>query len=154
MRLVITVGLALATASGALAQQSLLEAETRRAGSRNRERMHPGNALVVVGSEQEDNSFRNLTPSLMHAEKVAVLVDPEENYRRRLAMYESRQRFDSALTARSWVYSRDLGRTAPRHEVVKGEGPAPDEPDSGNKALLAGMGMVAGLIALIRKLSS
>lgn len=153
MRLAIIALAGLLIASEASAQRSVSENETRLIGSRNRERMHPGNPLTVVGSEQEDNSFRDRTPSLMNAEKVAVLVDEDEAYRRRMAMYNSGARFDAGPPIHSRVYSNEPDREAPRHEVAKRKAPKPVESGDGNLALVSGMGMILGLIFLIRKLS-
>lgn len=155
MRLAPTALICLLAAGQATAQQSLSENDIRTVGDRNRERMHPGQPLHVVGSEQEDNSFRERTPSLMKAEKVAVLVDPDENYRRRLAMYDTGQRFDSGPAVQGRVLARDPSQRVARHEVERVEKiKVPIDDGSGNKALFTGMGLIASLVFLIRKLSS
>ncbi len=154
MRLILPTLLCVFAAGEATAQQSLSESDIRSVGDRNRERMHPGQPLHVVGAEQEDNSFRERTPSLIRAEKVAVIVDPDENYRRRLAMYDSGQRFDSAPATQARVLARDPNQAVARHEVEKKKAPKAPVDDRGNKALFSGMGLIAGLVFLIRKLSS
>jgi hypothetical protein len=65
--------------------------------SRDRELMHPGDPLVVVGLEQEGNDFRDRAPALRKSEREPLLVDEDENYRRRLAMYEEGSSFRSPL---------------------------------------------------------
>src|SRR5262245_45090230 len=56
--------------------------------SRDRERMHPGDPLRVVGLEQGGNSFRDRAPALFASDRAPLQVDAEENHRRRLALYE------------------------------------------------------------------
>jgi hypothetical protein len=64
---------------------------------RNRSSMHPGDPLSVVGREQSGNEVRSKTPALAKSDRVAALVDTEENYRRTLAMYESHAIFHTPL---------------------------------------------------------
>jgi len=63
---------------------------------RNRETMHPGGALEVVGVEQGDNEIRSRTPALERSDRAAAQVDVDELRERRLAMYQSGARFHSA----------------------------------------------------------
>lgn len=65
--------------------------------SRDRELMHPGDPLLVVGLEQGENSFRDHAPALFASDREPLLVDRDENYRRHLAMYEESASFRAAL---------------------------------------------------------
>jgi len=48
--------------------------------------MHPGE-IQLVGLEQGTNSFRSATPALSMGNIAPKLIDPEELYRSRMAMY-------------------------------------------------------------------
>ncbi|MEM7305769.1 MAG: hypothetical protein AAF682_03820 [Planctomycetota bacterium] len=79
----------------------------------DREQLHPSlNPTVIVGIEQEDNSFRDRTPALYQSDRQPELLDPEENYRRRLAMYTEGASFH---------------RPPSRADGPAGPGPADDE---------------------------
>jgi len=64
---------------------------------RDRELLHPGGALDVVGAEQGDNGFRARTPALERGTLAAARVDVDELYARRLAMYEERRTFHTPV---------------------------------------------------------
>lgn len=64
---------------------------------RDRELLHPGGALDVVGVEQGDNGFRSSTPALERGVLTAAKVDVDELYARRLAMYEERRSFHTPV---------------------------------------------------------
>jgi hypothetical protein len=68
---------------------------------RNRARMHPGNPLVIVGVEQGDNDIRSRTPVLAQSDRAATFVNPDENYRRTLAMYDQGASFHDPLLGRT-----------------------------------------------------
>ena len=61
---------------------------------RNRETMHPGDPLTIVGLEQGGHDLRSHTPALMQTDHVVAPVDPEEMHQRAIAMYEDRIAFD------------------------------------------------------------
>lgn len=65
--------------------------------SRDRELMHPGDPLLVVGLEQDGNSFRDRAPALFASDRTPLQVDAEVNYRRRLSMYQEAASFRVAL---------------------------------------------------------
>jgi len=54
-----------------------------------RERMHPGDPLDLVGIDEGDPNFRRRTPTLARNVAAAVEVDLDELREQRLAMYES-----------------------------------------------------------------
>lgn len=64
---------------------------------RDRELLHPGGALDVVGVEQGDNGFRSNTPALERGTLTAAKVDVDELYARRLAMYEENRSFHTPV---------------------------------------------------------
>jgi hypothetical protein len=55
---------------------------------RDRDGMHPGQALVIVGREQDGNDLRARTPALAQADRRNAIVNVDEVYQRTLAMYE------------------------------------------------------------------
>ena len=89
-------------AGGVSAQQSPPHAE--HAGEleelkweRDKELMHTQSpALALGGLEQGDNDMRGRTPALQNSDRAVALLDPEENYRRRLALYDQGATFASA----------------------------------------------------------
>ncbi|MFT7670481.1 MAG: hypothetical protein ACI8X5_003190 [Planctomycetota bacterium] len=64
---------------------------------REREVLHPGTPLELVGIEEGSNEFRSKTPLLAGADKSSVQIDADENYKRRLAMYDRGETFDTPL---------------------------------------------------------
>jgi len=74
--------------------------------SRDRELMHPGDPLLVVGLEQGGNSFRESAPALLHSDREPLLVDAEENHRRRISMYEDSESFQRPLPTADGVAPR------------------------------------------------
>ena len=50
----------------------------------------------LSGLDQSDRGFRARTPALQKSDRAVALIDADENYRRRLAMYEEGATFDSA----------------------------------------------------------
>jgi hypothetical protein len=79
---------------GAAEQAEVKETELPRAQveavlrERNRANAHPGQPLTIVGLDQGDNDLRSKTPALVHSDRAAALVDPEDAYQRMLAIYE------------------------------------------------------------------
>lgn len=63
---------------------------------RNREMIHPGDPLTIVGLEQGGNDIRSRTPILANSDRIAAHVDPDDNYRRTIAMYDEGASFHSA----------------------------------------------------------
>ena len=93
---------------------------------RDREAMHPGDPFEIVGLEQGDNSFRHRTPALMRADTTPTLVDPNELYERRMAMYEDGRKFTKpAGPARgSYSESREPAQAITKTAVVDKKGGA------------------------------
>jgi hypothetical protein len=56
--------------------------------ARDRDAMHPGQALVIVGREQDGNELRSRTPALAQADRKNANVNTDDVYQRTLAMYE------------------------------------------------------------------
>lgn len=65
--------------------------------SRDRELLHPGQPLIVVGNEEGDNEFRHSTPLLEGAFAARGTLDPAEARDRRLAMYTAGAHFSAPL---------------------------------------------------------
>jgi hypothetical protein len=100
---------------------------------RDRELLHPGGALDVVGAEQGDNGFRSSTPALERGALSAAKVDIDELYARRLAMYEESRSFHTPVgPARDEV---DGAETA-RDKVPLRAPEAAAEPARANTGLL------------------
>jgi hypothetical protein len=55
---------------------------------RNRNLLHLGDPLTIVGIDQGGKEFRSETPALLQSDKAHVQVDPEELRRRELAIYD------------------------------------------------------------------
>jgi hypothetical protein len=56
-------------------------------------------ARELVGHEAEGRSFRHLTPVLVRGKSEPAVVDPEQLYRRRLALYDEARLIDEPLPA-------------------------------------------------------
>lgn len=56
--------------------------------ARDRDAMHPGQALVIIGREQDGNDLRSRTPALAQADHKNAIVNVDDVYQRTLAMYE------------------------------------------------------------------
>ena len=110
------------------------QAEVQLKGS-NREWLHHGDPLALVGREQEGNDLRSKTPALTHVDGTAAQVDIEELHRRRLAMYDSGAVFHDAAPATR----KRVGDSAP----VRGTHAAAEEvsEDSGNWPALMSIGV-------------
>lgn len=72
-------------------------------GQRGREYLRLGNPSELSGTEEGDNDPVRSAPALAEAERGIRLVDPEENYARRLAMYSGRTTFHRPLDTRYTV---------------------------------------------------
>lgn len=116
---------------------------------RNREGMHPGIPLDIVGLEQGDNDFRSRTPALAKSDKRTAQVDPEENYRRRLAAYSLGGAFNKPL------HNALVTPSDPARNPVRNNGaPTPDpratapQPQPASDALRLVLGSAALFIGL------
>jgi len=118
---------------------------------RERERMHPGDALALVGIDEGAPEFRAKTPSLARNSGAPAFVDVDALREQRLAMYEL-----------GTVSTRPLARLAdtdPRRVVDESEPPkvsvAPTEPPERpwytNKLVWLGAAAVGVVIALLRR---
>jgi len=109
--------------------------------SRDRELMHPGDPLLVVGLEQDDNSFRDRAPALFASDRAPLQVDADENYRRRLSMYEETALFRVALPSAEPTARRHSERLAARRG-----GPGASGKGTGNSWLSIPAVVVVGLL--------
>jgi hypothetical protein len=66
--------------------------------SRNRDTMHPGDPLLLIGVDQDGNDSRKDTPILEQSDKKIVMVDQGEAYQRALALYGAGATFKSPMT--------------------------------------------------------
>ena len=73
---------------------------------RDREWIHPGDQLRIVGLEQGDNEFRSRTPALLKGNLETAQIAPESLYAHKLALYASDEAIDRS--PRSQVHRRDL----------------------------------------------
>ena len=84
---------------------------------RNREVLHEGNPLELAGLDQGDEGFRARTPGLLRSDRAAALVDRDENYRRRLALYDSQASYHHPLPLAT--PSENRARTSRRSEAAR-----------------------------------
>ncbi len=63
----------------------------------DKEAMHEGLEIRIIGMEEGDNHFRDKTPALMNSDRKPALVDTDELYDRKRAMFEEGARFHTAL---------------------------------------------------------
>ncbi len=78
---------------------------------RNREAIHPGDPLDIVGLGQADNDFREGLHAAKRGSYLPAQVDEKEVYERQIAMYDSNQRFDSPLRTVDSPGTEDSGRS-------------------------------------------
>ncbi len=64
---------------------------------RDREVMHAGMPFDLIGIDEGDTDFRSRTSALSSTDGDVTFVDPQENYERRLAMYNKEMRFHAPL---------------------------------------------------------
>lgn len=87
---------------------------------RDREHLHIKSPIELIGLEEGDNEFRSATPLLEEADRSEILVDTDENYRRRLAMYEEGAVFNRPLNTASgrsaWASDSERSSTRPSAE--------------------------------------
>lgn len=85
---------------------------------RDREWIHPGDALRIVGREMDGNDFRSKTPALAEGQLTPAQVDLDALRERKLAMYAESGTFDFGPRAEAY---EPTGREA--------EQQAADEPE-------------------------
>lgn len=117
---------------------------------RERERMHPGDALNLVGIDEGAPGFREKTPSLARNTGTVAFVDPDVLREQRLAMYEA-----------GHVSTRPLPRLAegdprrseaPKRRVEPNAEPeAPARPWYMNKLLWLGASAAGVVLVILRR---
>jgi hypothetical protein len=80
---------------------------------RERGTLHPGVPLDLIGNEEGDNGFRAATPLLTQVDRTPALVDREENYNRRRALYEEGACFSAPLALAAPSVSRPRTHAPP-----------------------------------------
>ncbi|HPF14853.1 MAG: hypothetical protein H6830_07290 [Planctomycetes bacterium] len=149
----LVLGACLLTGS-AWAQDSIPADQLQGLAGSDRELMHPGNPLLVVGLDQADNQFRASTPALTKAEVAATQVDPAELRARRLAMYQEGSRFDRPLVASSRLTTTDPLRELPEFAAdrkrVETPAEAPKAPSWNPAFLVVGL-IVGGYFLMARR---
>ena len=95
---------------------------------RNRTTLHPGDPLKISGIDQGENDIRSRTPALANSDRTAAMLEPEEHYRRTIAMYEDRALFPEPPTLVADPHPRPVAPPHPRKssvETVSNAGPWP-----------------------------
>ncbi len=119
----------------------------------DRELLHPGNPLQIIGIEQGDNNFRAATPTLGSGEIVATLVDFNTLRDRRLAMYKDRARFDTHVPGTRMTTTEPI-ITMPPFQADLRKVALPDPPGSNypyGKIAFFG-GLIVGVMFLLSRL--
>ncbi|MFH1999721.1 MAG: hypothetical protein ABIK28_08575 [Planctomycetota bacterium] len=118
---------------------------------RNREELHRDLPIKLSGLEQGDNSFRELTPSLLYSDGKAAIVDREELYNRKLAMYEKSRSFDTSLAVKDRVKtcSAEIKPRITPAGLFRQSPPTFASDNVGSWAMMA-FPVVVGLILLMR----
>ena len=110
---------------------------------RNREALHPGEPLTIIGLEQGDNDLRSRTPALAGGEQVARRVDPVDDYARKLAMYDDGAVFHAP--ARSASSARESTPDGPAPAVrAKAAPPTQAKSQARSVAWAIGFGLCVG----------
>lgn len=94
--------------------------------SRNRDTMHPGDPLLLIGVDQDGNDMRKNTPILEQSDKKVVMVDQQEAYERALALYAAGAMYKSPIPAAADSQVATAPKPAPRtsaHAAVVESGP-------------------------------
>jgi hypothetical protein len=124
---------------------------------RDREMLHAGMPVELIGLDEGDATFRTRTPLLANSDQAVILVDAEENYARRLAMYETGERFHAppprSSAASSSSYDRSGGGRALESSRSGGSAPVQEEQDTSTRNLVSLLLSVvlAAFVALRRK---
>jgi len=63
----------------------------------DKEAMHEGMEIRIIGMEEGDNHFRDGTPALLNSDRKPALVDTDRLYDRKRAMYEEGVLFHNPL---------------------------------------------------------
>jgi hypothetical protein len=123
--------------------------------TRNREFLHPGRPLVIVGNEEGGNSFRAGTPMLLGAGKSDGQLDMDEAYERRLSMYKSAAVYHSApvasVEASPMVERLPRSAAAPRVGIAGQESGEPGDDASWVAQVLKWGGLLSLLVILWNK---
>lgn len=141
----------------ALAQKQLNPEDLQGLSRTDRETIHPGQPLEIVGIGQEDNDFRAASPALAEGELAVTRVDTEELRSRRLAMYKSGARYNTPPATTRRVQGIALNRTLPRFQSDRPFGDPADQevpPEEGSTwpYWVAGV-VLAGSLWIVRKRS-
>jgi len=109
---------------------------------RNRNSMHDGDPLELVGLEQGNNDLRSRTPALERSTRQAAEVDVDQNYARTLAMFETGETFSTPLASLS-------SEPAAARAAPKRAGPATDlKPSRAGLRLLTFAVLFASFLAI------
>jgi hypothetical protein len=114
----------------------------------DRSMLHPGDPLFLVGLEQGDNDLRSRTPALVKSNRAARQVDPEDAYRRALAVYEDGARFHEAPLS---VPAPPRGRAARRAARPRSASDFAAEGAGCHWPWMLGVGMTAFIVVWVLK---
>jgi len=114
----------------------------------DRSMLHPGDPLFLVGLEQGDNDLRSRTPALAKSNRAPRQVDPDDAYRRALAMYEDGARFHEAPLS---APAPPRGRAARRAARPRSAGDFTAEGAGRHWPWMLGVGMTAFLVVWVLK---
>lgn len=121
----------------------------------DREALHRDLPIRIIGLEETGNSFRDRTPLLEQCDHVATMVDVEELYRRKRALYEEGGRFPSPLPVPSGA---PAAGEPPGEKPPVSPAPPPARESSWSRAIVrwilpGGLFLIlAGLMAVRRRL--
>ena len=143
--------------ASAHAQRQLNPDDLQGLSRTDRETIHPGQPLEIVGIGQEDNDFRAASPALAEGELAVTLVDMEDLRSRRLAMYKSGARYNTPPATTRRVQANALNRSLPRFQADRPIGDPADQdvpPEEGSSwpYWMAGVAL-AGSLWIVRKRS-
>jgi hypothetical protein len=115
---------------------------------REKSRIHPGDPMRIIGLEQEGNDIRSRTSALTRNTAGPRGMSDDENYRRQLALYGDRAKFDRPPTPVALeVASLDVAPQRPAMPVLLSEETVPES--SGNSNLLLGLAIAVVLISAL-----
>ena len=111
----------------------------------DKEAMHEGMEIRIIGMEEGENHFRDRTPALLNSDRKTALVDADKLYDRKRAMFEEGARFHTALPA----VGMEAPQTAtPAIPASNGAGPEEGKGSGWLKYLILLAGAGAFLLAL------
>jgi hypothetical protein len=93
--------------------------------SRNRDTMHPGDPLLIIGVDQDGNDMRKDTPILEQSDRKMVMVDQHEAYERALALYAAGAMYKTPLPAAA---DSEVASAPNKHAAHSSSRGAPVEP--------------------------